>query len=437
MPKILIATVPLSGHVNPGLPIARKLIGLGHDIVWYSGKRFKEKIEATGARFAQIDKALDYDETDMETYFPGIKQTQGIQSQKYYIEHVFFDQMKGQYLDLKAILDEFPAELVLSDPSFTGTVPLAEKHELPWVAFSTVPLVLNSADTAPFGLGLHPSSSVIGKSRNGVLNWLVPHVIFRDTQKYINQLRAEVDLPPLEHFVLDQVYHATSLFFQCSTKKVEYPRSDLPPHIKFVGAFLPKAQEVQNFPWLDQLKNGKPIIFVTQGTLDNTDFHKLLIPTFQACQNLDVTVVATTGGHPLEQIDLLSLPANVILESYIPYTQILPQADIMITNGGYGGVINAFATGVPMIVAGNSEEKVEVCARVSYSGTGINLKTATPTPDQIRKAIQTILSTPSYKQNAQIIQNDFQTHDAIAEMATELDLFISARTSQTSPPIAS
>ena len=438
MPNILMATVPLTGHVNPGLPIARKLIERGHNVVWYCGKRFKEKIESTGARFAQIENALDYDEKDMEAYFPGIKQAQGIQSQKYYIEHVFYDQMKGQYLDLKKILSQFPADLVLSDPSFGGTIPMAEKNELPWVVFSTIPLILNSSDTAPFGLGLHPNTSALGKMRNGILNWLVPNVIFKDTQNHINKLRIELELPPLKNFVLDQIYHACSLFFQCCTERVEYVRSDLPKHIRFVGPFLSQPQKKMDLPWLDRLADGKPVVHVTQGTLSNFDFHKLLIPTFRACEDLDVILIAPTGGPPPDVIDKSLVPPNTILESFIPYTQLLPYVDIMITNGGYGGVLFAFANGIPMIVAGNSEEKVEVCARVSYTGAGINLKTATPSPAQIRKAIQTILDTPSYKQNAQLIQNDFQKHDAVSEMVAELEHFIATRaTPQTSPPIAS
>ena len=437
MPNILMATVPLTGHVTPGLPIARKLIENGHDVVWYCGKRFKEKIEATGARFAQIENALDYDEKEMEAYFPGLKQAQGIQSQKYYIEHVFYDQMKGQYLDLKKILREFPADLALSDPSFGGTIPLAEKNELPWVVFSTIPLLLSSSDTAPFGLGLHPNSSAFGKLRNGVLNWLVPNIVFKDTQKHINKLREDLGLTPLKNFVLDQIYRSCSLFFQCCTERVEYTRSDLPKHIKFVGAFLQQAQQEVDLPWLDKLENGTPLVHVTQGTLDNSDFQKLLIPTLKACEDLDVFLVATTGGKPIDRIDKTLIPPNAILESFIPYSQLFKYVDIMITNGGYGGVLTAFSNGVPMIVAGNSEEKVEVCARVSYSGAGINLKTATPTPTQIRKAIHTILNDPTYKQNAQLIQKDFLKHDAVSEMVAELEDFIAQRALRTSTPIAS
>ena len=37
----------------------------------------------------------------------------------------------------------------------------------------------------------------------------------------------------------------------------------------------------------------------------------------------------------------------------------------MVTNGGYGGVQLALAHGVPLVVAGNTEEKGEIAARVA------------------------------------------------------------------------
>ena len=52
----------------------------------------------------------------------------------------------------------------------------------------------------------------------------------------------------------------------------------------------------------------------------------------------------------------------------------------MVTNGGYGGVQFALAHGVPLVVAGDHEDKPETAARVAGSGVGRNLKTGRPTP---------------------------------------------------------
>ena len=43
---------------------------------------------------------------------------------------------------------------------------------------------------------------------------------------------------------------------------------------------------------------------------------------------------------------------------------LLPRTDVLVTNGGYGGVQQALAHGVPLVVAGRTEDKVEVAARV-------------------------------------------------------------------------
>src|SRR4030095_4366556 len=87
-----------------------------------------------------------------------------------------------------------------------------------------------------------------------------------------------------------------------------------------------------------------------------------------------------------------SLPANARVEPFIPFGALLPHVDLMITKGGYGGVQFALAHGVPLIVAGATEEKPEIAARVAWSGAGINLKTKTPSPEQIRAAVRAVLA---------------------------------------------
>lgn len=59
MARFLIGTIPGFGHVNPALPIARKLVERGHEVWWYTGKLFQAKIEATGACYIPMNKGLD------------------------------------------------------------------------------------------------------------------------------------------------------------------------------------------------------------------------------------------------------------------------------------------------------------------------------------------------------------------------------------------
>src|SRR4051812_49851187 len=70
------------------------------------------------------------------------------------------------------------------------------------------------------------------------------------------------------------------------------------------------------------------------------------------------------------------------------HSVLMPHVDVMITNGGYGGVQHAIRYGIPVVVAGESADKAEVAARVEYAGVGVNLGTAHPTPDRIAAAVR-------------------------------------------------
>ena len=72
----------------------------------------------------------------------------------------------------------------------------------------------------------------------------------------------------------------------------------------------------------------------------------------------------------------------------------------------------ALAHGVPLVVAGNTEDKMEVAARVKWSGAGINLRKKRPSPAEVRDAVKEVLATPSYRENARRIQADFARYDA-------------------------
>lgn len=69
MSRFLIATQPITGHVLPALPLARELVRRGHEVRWYCGRKFGNRIEATGARFVPYDAAYDYDESGYDAAF--------------------------------------------------------------------------------------------------------------------------------------------------------------------------------------------------------------------------------------------------------------------------------------------------------------------------------------------------------------------------------
>jgi UDP:flavonoid glycosyltransferase YjiC (YdhE family) len=101
-------------------------------------------------------------------------------------------------------------------------------------------------------------------------------------------------------------------------------------------------------PWWDELA-GRRVVFVTQGTVA-TDPAQLLRPALAGLADLDVLVVAVTGGP--DPATLGPLPANARVAAYLPYGPVLSRAAAAVTNGGFGGVQLALGHGVPLAVAG-------------------------------------------------------------------------------------
>lgn len=76
------------------------------------------------------------------------------------------------------------------------------------------------------------------------------------------------------------------------------------------------------------------------------------------------------------------------------------------------GVMN----GSPMIIAGVSNDRGDVANRMENAGLGINLRTATPTPEQISAAVDQVLADSSYKQRALEIKKENEEMDSFARI---------------------
>ena len=117
------------------------------------------------------------------------------------------------------------------------------------------------------------------------------------------------------------------------------------------------------------------------------------------------------------------MPSNARVESFVPFDRLLPKVDVFVTNGGYGAVHQALSLGVPIVIAGETEDKALISARVAWSGAGISLGTQDPTQEQIGEAVRTVLTDRRYRDRVQAIQENFKEYsapDAIAQAAESL-----------------
>jgi MGT family glycosyltransferase len=410
MARMLAVTGPWEGHVNPLVPIVRELVRRGHDVRWYTGHAFRQKVEKTGAVYEPMRAGYDYSGMNREEAFPHHAGLTGAKGMAIGFKNAFLDTALGQMSDLLEIQQEFPADVLITDETCFGAGFVREHTGVPQIWIGTSIYLFSSRDTAPLGLGLRPSSSRLGRARNRLLRWAVNTVVLRELRRHGHIVRTQAGLPPLDRGAFENVQLPPDLYLMGTVPSFEYPRSDLVDNTHFVGLFLDELPErFDPPPWWPDLTGGRPVVHVTQGTISN-DPKRLLLPTVRALATEDVLVIATTGIPP-DRLRLEPLPRNVRLEQYIPYFHLLPHVDVMVTNGGYGGVNSALAHGVPIVLAATTEEKREIAARVTRAGAGVHMKHERGLEARLRVAVRNVLRNSDYRRCAQALRGEYEKYD--------------------------
>src|SRR5215470_902443 len=121
--KILIASTPATGHVNPLLAIGRILIAEGHEVVGLSGSTLRERIESIGAGFRPFPPGADFDLGDIISVAPELKNTPpGSEWLRIAMERLFVDPLAAQHKGLQQALRDFPADVIIGDDMIFGVL---------------------------------------------------------------------------------------------------------------------------------------------------------------------------------------------------------------------------------------------------------------------------------------------------------------------------
>jgi MGT family glycosyltransferase len=408
MNKILILITPVEGHINPFVPIIEKLTERGHEVYCLSGRVFKDKIINVGAGFIPLPTKWDPGEQEIYDFFPELKKKKGLAQFKYYLKHVMFDAIPDSLEIVHNTLKTFPADLIIADNFMLAGLWISEMGGPPNVRLSVLPLSLPGKNLAPPGLGLLPGKSFFTKWRNNLLHKIFDKLLFDDLHKYLNEIRTKVGLLPVAKDYQKKGLESINLYLHMSIPSFEYSHDKLPGNLRFIGPLiLPPQKDYKKPEWWAKLKQGLPIVLINQGTIAKNP-EELIFPAIEALKDENMLVLAV----PFEEEKTRNLPKNVHAEKYIPFGNILPHVSIMITNGGFGGTQNALAHGIPVIIAGATEDKMEVAARLENSGAGINLRKRKPHPKDIKKAVKKILSDSSYKKRAMELKKEYAKYNA-------------------------
>ena len=412
--KILFANVPADGHFNPLTGIAMHLKEEGHDVRWYASKMFSDKLEKLKIHHYPFKKALEVNQFNINDVFPQRKKMKaGVRQLKFDIKNFFVDRGPEYFEDISEIKKEFLFDVFICDAAFTGGQLVKNKLNVPSVGVGISPVMSTSKDLPPYGLGLTPGHSFFDGLRQKILRFIAKNFLFKESMAAYNNILNRFGLPGEHVTIFDIPALRSDVFIQSGTPGFEYERSDMPEKLKFVGplhAYKSPVKKEINYPWKDKLSKYKKNILISQGTFE-PDHSKLIIPSLEALKNEDCLLIVVTGHHHTDELRKIYQGEKIIIEDFIDFDFIMPQTDLYITNGGYGGTLLAIEHALPMVAAGINEGKNEICARIGYFRLGIDLKTERPGAAQIKQAYNKVLADPLYKQAVENLRDEFRSYD--------------------------
>jgi UDP:flavonoid glycosyltransferase YjiC (YdhE family) len=122
---------------------------------------------------------------------------------------------------------------------------------------------------------------------------------------------------------------------------------------------------------------GEPLVYVTFGSVaaGTPLFPGVYRAALEELADLPVRVLMTIGSHG-DIAELGPLPANVVVERWVPQAEVVAHAAAVVCHGGYGTTVGALAAGVPLVVAPLFADQGRNAARVAAVGAGLALPMA-------------------------------------------------------------
>lgn len=431
--KVLIASQAIDGHFNPLTGIAKQLQGSGHDVRWYTGSHFGPRLAELGIAHYPFVRAVEHTPDNLNELYPGRERLRGPQVVALDSEKVFASNVGHFFDDIREIRESFGFDVIVADGAIFVQRLVRDLLQVPFVSVGPIPNMQRDPLTPPLFFGLLPATNWRGRLRDRALQMVSERVVMaRAHRLYVSILAGYGVTMPTGVFFTDEPYRASSAMVQPGTASFDYPRANPNPLVHCVGPLLPyRTEEQQPLDLGDKQGRYGRTVLVTQGTVDNKDLSKLIVPTLEALKDTDTLILVSTSHSGTVDLRRRYPQDNIVIEDYIDFASALQNTDVFVTNGGLGGVLLSLTGGVPMVCAGLREGKNDINALVEYHQVGINLRTEKPRAADIRSAVERITTEPAWKTTVARFQQEMLALDPLTTVEDTVDSIVAARSTAT------
>jgi UDP:flavonoid glycosyltransferase YjiC (YdhE family) len=384
--RVVVAVTEDPGHALPALALASQLRARGHMVVVDTSPRWRDGVEAMGARFWP---APEYPNGDASKERPTV--------------------VDGARTRIMA-LEEFDPDIAVSDVFTPAPALAAEAAGARRATLISLVYTCSAPGMPPYPLGLLAPRTALG-----ALGWRLAAPLVerafpnagwsRRLLPVLNADRALLGLPPLDR-IDGPVTDGPTLV--ATLPHLEHPRP-WPSDVHVTGPLFfdwpPGDAELAH-------RDQRPLVFVAPSSVLDPVL-RLVRVALEAFADMEVSVLATTSGRGTS----LRVPSNATVKDWVPYYQAMRGADLVVTHGGHGAVTRALCLGVPVLVCPAGGDMAENGARVTRAGAGLMLPWPLLTARALRLAALRLLSQPQFAARAADIAAWSRRNDGAAQAA--------------------
>lgn len=385
--KFLFAIWEGGGNTPPQLGVARGLAERGHDVRVLADPVLVSDVEAAGCEFVTWTEAPHRSSRGPEADFVRHWEARTPVGAFARVRDSILTGPALRYArDVSAELHRRPADAVAPDYMLLGAQIGASGSGVPVAALVHTVWPLPVRGRPPFGSGLKPSRTALGRGLHALVD-RAGMAVFNRGLPALNQARSEFGLAPLEA-VVDQVVDVDRVLV-LSSAAFDFPLRDLPPNVRVVGPQLDDPAWAE--PWTPP-PGDAPLVLVAMSSY-SIDQAGAMARIVQALGTLPVRGVVTLGPA----LDAVDLPKadNVTVVRSAPHRAVLEHAAAVVTHGGHGTVMKALAAAVPVVCMPMGSDQADNVARLTWHGAGRRVRTGASSK-RIAGALRAVLEDPGY-----------------------------------------
>ena len=377
---MLLPTLGSAGDVHPYIALGAALEARGHRATIITTPLFQPLIEAQGLRYLPVGTLeqvrIAIADPDLWHLRKGFE----------VLAQVFIPAIEQIYRLIETHADANTV-VAFSTGAFGARV-AQEKLGIPSASIHLQPTVIRTfADQGMFG-NIRLSASRPQWFKHGLfrlVDWLV---IDRCIKPPLNEFRATLGLEPVDR-VMHRWMHSPQLVIAFFPEWFAAVQPDWPANTHAVGfplwdgegepAPLEEAEEFLN-------AGAAPVIF-TPGSAGST-MHRFFRESVEAAQRLGLRAMLVTN-YP-EQIPP-NLPADIRVFGYLPFSQVLPRAALLVHHGGIGTLAQGIKAGIPHLVVPNGYDQFDSGWRIEKMGLGSSIPQTRYRARRVARTIRAIL----------------------------------------------